>query len=333
MQPLRWILLLVGVLFLAALTWWESRRPRQASDDGRLRGEHREPTLNEAGLAGIEAARAPHEPLPVITLGADAPGVDAVAAAVAGAGAHTGAHAAARGAEVRDADGRAAGTEPTFTEPTVTGADSPESGRSGLDSFEARSNQASGTEAAEVDATPGDGIPTLAALPEADLLAPPPLVVDWPPDARILSVRLVPHNEQRFSGRTLRQALGALGFVHGRFGIFHQPDRGGRAVLSAASLMRPGMLEPDSMDYQRFPGLNVFAVLPGPLSALDALEHLLAIAHDLLERTGGRLQDDRGGPLDAARITRWRTELAGTRVADEPASNDTLSGQPAEPAA
>src|ERR1700758_4070297 len=31
MSELRWTLLLIGVLFIAALAWWERRRPRQAS--------------------------------------------------------------------------------------------------------------------------------------------------------------------------------------------------------------------------------------------------------------------------------------------------------------
>src|SRR5215470_3713331 len=30
-SELRWILLIIGVVFVAALTWWELRRPRQAS--------------------------------------------------------------------------------------------------------------------------------------------------------------------------------------------------------------------------------------------------------------------------------------------------------------
>jgi len=30
-SELRWILLIIGVVFLGVLTWWELRRPRQAS--------------------------------------------------------------------------------------------------------------------------------------------------------------------------------------------------------------------------------------------------------------------------------------------------------------
>jgi FtsZ-interacting cell division protein ZipA len=316
MQPLRWILLLAGVLFLAALAWWESRRPRQASGDSRLRGEHREPTLNEAALAGLDSLRTPQAPLPIIT-------VDAVPAGELSPAVGPTSPASS------DADASAAASS-TALEATESAVDNLQEGVLGP----ARTL----TPAAQVGADGSaaathDGIPTLAALPDADLVAAPPLVVEWPSDGRILSVRLVPPADQRFSGRALRQALAALGFVHGRFGIFHQPDLRGRAVLSAASLVRPGLLDPETMDFQRFPGVNVFAVLPGPLRDIDALEHLLGVAHELLERTGGRLQDDRGGPLDAACIAHWRSELSGAGVADEPAANEALSGQPAEPAA
>ena len=30
MSELRWTLLILGVVFIAALSWWERRRPRQA---------------------------------------------------------------------------------------------------------------------------------------------------------------------------------------------------------------------------------------------------------------------------------------------------------------
>jgi len=31
MSELRWALLIIGVVFIVALAWWERRRPRQAS--------------------------------------------------------------------------------------------------------------------------------------------------------------------------------------------------------------------------------------------------------------------------------------------------------------
>ena len=64
------------------------------------------------------------------------------------------------------------------------------------------------------------------------------------------------------------------------------------------------------MDTQRYGGLNVFAVLPGPLSPAQAFEELLSCVRNLNERLLGMLQDEHGEALTAARITAIRAELA-----------------------
>ncbi|MFI4913568.1 MAG: cell division protein ZipA C-terminal FtsZ-binding domain-containing protein [Steroidobacterales bacterium] len=162
------------------------------------------------------------------------------------------------------------------------------------------------------------------------------IIVEWPPEdeRQILNLRIVPTGADRFSGRTLRQALGACGFVHGRFGIYHQPDERGRALLSAASLSRPGILDPANMDFQRFSGLSLFAVLPGAMPAPTTLEHLLEVARDLSQRLGGGLRDEQGAPLDAERLEAWRQALGsrdgGTSHGRAGGGHD---GVPAEPAA
>jgi cell division protein ZipA len=142
-----------------------------------------------------------------------------------------------------------------------------------------------------------------AALPEL-----PPLVVDWPPenDRRIVTLRIIPARQDRLAGRALRQGLTGCGFRHGQFGIFHLPLEDGRVVLSAASLVRPGMLDPTTMDFQRFSGINLFAVLPGPLSPEATLERLAAAAVELAARVEGRVQDENGVPLGPAEIAAWR---------------------------
>jgi len=137
-------------------------------------------------------------------------------------------------------------------------------------------------------------------------------IVEWPPEEsrRILTVRILAARE-RFAGRTLRQALAAEGFMHGRLAIFHKAGSDSRAVLSAASLTQPGSFELATMDTQRYGGINLFAVLPGPLPAPEAFEELLATARQLNERLQGTLQDERGDALTAARIAIMRAELAG----------------------
>jgi FtsZ-interacting cell division protein ZipA len=137
--------------------------------------------------------------------------------------------------------------------------------------------------------------------------------VEWPPEAerRIVNLRVVPVRVDRFAGRALRLSLTAAGFEHGRFGIFHLPGPGGRVVVSAASLTRPGLLDPDNMDFQRFGGLNLFAVLPGPLSPAATVDRLVDVACDIAQRLEGRVQDEDGMPLDVGRLDGLRRAASG----------------------
>jgi cell division protein ZipA len=229
MSELRWILLTLGALFIAALAWWELRRPRQAPRDG---PEHRDPPLVLPQMRAREPARDPAREMPPM-------------------------------------QSRAA-SEPEPEPPPAPGA---------------------------------------TIIPTPEVVAP---VVEWPPEGsrRILTVRILAARE-RFAGRVLRQALAAEGFMHGRLAIFHKAGiADARAVLSAASLTQPGSFDLATMDTQRYGGINLFAVLPGPLPASEAFEELLASARQLNERLQGTLQDERGDALTAARVAIMRAELA-----------------------
>lgn len=136
----------------------------------------------------------------------------------------------------------------------------------------------------------------------------PPLIVEWPDEGarRIVTLRILPARHDRLAGRALRQGLTASGFRHGAFGIFHLPEHDGRVVLSAASLVRPGMLDPATMDFQRFAGINLFAVLPGPVSDEAALQRLGQVAVELAGRVEGQVQEESGAPFNAAAVSAWR---------------------------
>ena len=108
----------------------------------------------------------------------------------------------------------------------------------------------------------------------------------------------------------MRQALAAEGFVLGKFAIFHKPGPDGRALLSIASLTKPGTFEAHTIDMQRFSGLNVFAVLPGPLPGPATVDELLASAQVLAQRLHGTLKDDQGEPLTPARTAVMRNLAA-----------------------
>jgi cell division protein ZipA len=97
--------------------------------------------------------------------------------------------------------------------------------------------------------------------------------------------------------------------VLGKFAIFHKPDDEQRAVLSAASLTRPGTFDEQTMDSQHFGGLSLFAVVPGPRPLPETFEELVATARSLNQRLQGVLQDEAGSPLTPARIASLREHL------------------------
>jgi cell division protein ZipA len=166
-----------------------------------------------------------------------------------------------------------------------------------------------------------DAAEPVAVVVPAPVITTPPVVepvVEWPPEAtrRILALRILAVGE-RFAGRSLRQALAAEGFMHGRLSIFHKAGSDSRAVLSAASLTQPGSFELATMDTQRYGGLNLFAVLPGPLPTAETFEELLSCARNLNERLQGVVQDERGEALTPERIAALREEFAAA-AADPP---------------
>ncbi|MGH8218475.1 MAG: cell division protein ZipA C-terminal FtsZ-binding domain-containing protein [Steroidobacteraceae bacterium] len=282
MPELRWTLLIIGIVFLAGLAWWELRRSRRG-----LAGAGDRPG---DALAGRELSRSP----------AERPAADGIK------------------------------HEPTITLPEVLVRELPvelpivevldDDSLIGLRVDGAREEfqgePASAGEASEpiIPAAPEpsgrpEPVPMLGITPVPQPLDP---IVEWPDESvrRIVALRLVAPSE-RFTGRAVRQALSAEGFVLGKLSIFHRAAPDGRAVVSVASLAKPGTFDPDSIDMQRYGGLNLFAVLPGPLSPLRAFEELLAAARNLSERLQGALQDERGEPLTPMRAAMIREALAG----------------------
>ena len=157
--------------------------------------------------------------------------------------------------------------------------------------------------------TPVAAAPPVPAAPSAAASR-----ADWPAEQerRIVGLRIVARNGERFLGSSLRQALQGEGFVHGDMQIFHRSTVDGRVLLSAASLTRPGGFDLAAMDSLPYRGLNLFAVLPGPLPGRDTVDKLLLAGHTIARRLRGELQDSQGRLLDEARLAEMRREAAAT---------------------
>ena len=356
MPELRWTLLIIGVLFIAILAWWERRRPHQASRQApHISGEPRPIVSNDPSWGpDIEAANPRANPntlreplilpeirtevrgrestlrreLPVVEIPAGSPiglradsdeddeeaiaAEEAEEAGEAIAEEEEGEQSAVPVFESMSVDERPGSPEPA---PQYVRQPPPEPGPARA-SEPAPPRGAPSGPASEPGPTPGtsSGLPS---EPGAAQDLPPPVVatvrpiVDWPPEdqRKLVSLRLVARPPERFRGSLVRQALAAEGFVLGDLDIFHKPDAQNRAVLSAASLTKPGTFDLDTMDTQRYVGLNLFAVLPGPKTPQKAFEDLLQTARMLNERLEGALQDERGGPLTPTRIQALRDAL------------------------
>lgn len=157
----------------------------------------------------------------------------------------------------------------------------------------------------------GDSISAVRVLEEQEAPRAPKLVLDWPGETerRIVTLRVIPRVDGRFQGRGLRQAFSAAGFWHGPLDIYHLPDDDGRVMVSAAALAQPGTFDPSIMDSQRFSGLNLFAVLPGPKPEKETFDELVHAARQLAERLDGTLADQHGEELTTQRIARLRQAL------------------------
>jgi cell division protein ZipA len=308
MPELRWTLLIIGVLFVVVLAWWERRRPHQASRNSSHQAPHsqaphisgesrpavndeaswgpdiaasnprlgREPTLTLPEIRADVRTREPWAPpreLPVLEIPA---GIEDELAA----------------------------EEPMAEEPFAEEPFTQEPFAEEPFAEEPRDEESIVPIPESMSALEPQKAPE---LPPPSTIAEKP-IVDWPPEEqrKLVSLRIVARPPERFRGSLVRQALAAEGFVLGEFDIFHKPDSDNRAVLSAASLTKPGTFDLETMDSQRFVGLNIFAVLPGPKSPHKTFEELLLTARMLNERLEGGLQDDRGGPLTPTRVQALR---------------------------
>jgi cell division protein ZipA len=133
---------------------------------------------------------------------------------------------------------------------------------------------------------------------------------------KILSLRLS-LAPQRVEGAKLHELLQAELLDHGKYDIFHRSHADGQSVFSIASMVEPGTFDLEKMNETLYPGVTLFAQLPGPVPGMHALNEMVACARRLHSALGGVLQDDRGVPLTVHRIERMRQEV---REFERPAS-------------
>ena len=288
MSTLRWILLAAGAALVAGLWWWERRRgavpPRSA--------DMRVPERFEPRLGGEAAAEA--APLELPTLRA-VPEERAVP----------------RGdPPLVTIDDLPENAEDVVFATSELESTAPAGGHAnGPFSASARPVQAATAEAGS--ARPMGGTPLSRRARAADAQNEERRQPSEPPSThqKLAALRLVPRGAAPIDGAVLRAALEEEGLRFGRYSIYHRQRADGRAIFSVASLVEPGSFDPARVDEQRFPGVSLFAVFPGPLPAPEAFDEMLAAARRIAERLGAMLQDERGSSLTPQGALGMREEL------------------------
>jgi cell division protein ZipA len=301
MSELRWILLVAGAVLLVGIYLWGRRSERRSATPETARAA-RNDALRSASPRN-EASVAEDRPSPAAP---DAAAMTPVPGSESAEDATAAAEPRPAGSRRRESVAR---REPTLG----AGLDAePEPAR-----FADAGDRAP---AAPASARPRPEPQFESDRPEAAEAAPPAAGGAGGPRQKIVALRVTAPLPTRFSGVQLLEALEAEGMEFGRFDIFHKLDEQGRPLFSLANLLEPGTFDMGTIREGAFPGIAVFAVVPGPLPAVQLFDRMLAVARSLAARLGGSLQDERGAWLSAQRAAGLRDELAALEreLADRP---------------
>jgi cell division protein ZipA len=153
-------------------------------------------------------------------------------------------------------------------------------------------------------------VPTLAPEPADRTSSAAPPVANKSEQQKIVTLRVSAPGDARWPGATLLSALELHGLAYGRYQVFHRRHVDGRSLFCVASLIEPGTFDVARMAAEEFKGITLFAVLPGPLEPLLALDELLAAARGLAQELSGMVQDGKGIPLSPQRAAALRDDVA-----------------------
>ena len=309
MPELRWILVIVGLLLLAGLWWWETRRKvRPQPDDA----------------ADPDPAPVAEEPTPAVTRREASPADDDLPSIRATRRERS---VAGRNPPVieipEDVEPELARPRPDdeFIPPNVPYRSMQEE----LDELPEDLRELPRDERAEAEqrqpwvrTQPLDRNELKAKAAQSGDAADGAEDEQWPdepepeppPQAqqRIVALRLIA-DADRWPGGAVIEALQSEGLTFGKYSIFHRQRDDGKTIFFVASMVEPGSFSLDNAEAQSFPGISIFAVIPGPVDAPTTFDMMLASARRLAQRLSGHLQDEQGSTLTAQRILNLREEL------------------------
>lgn len=131
-----------------------------------------------------------------------------------------------------------------------------------------------------------------------------------PEPEKIVTVYVRGRRETRITGVELLDAAIRAGLSFGEMNIFHRRHEGAdKPVFSMADLTPPGDFDPSGWNLFDTEGVTLFMTLPGPVSALDAWDAMLATGRRLAELLKADLLDDSHCLLTRQRVAQIREDM------------------------
>jgi len=151
-----------------------------------------------------------------------------------------------------------------------------------------------------------EGEPEPASGQQTSALLPPLSV-----DSMIVTVRVMPIDEEGFPGEQLILCLREEGLQHGRFDIFHRIDDedGSRSLYSVASLVEPGSFDLAQLRSTAYKGISMFMLIPGSRGGVAVFDDMLETARSIAKKLDGEVRDEQGSIMSVQRERFLREEV------------------------
>lgn len=128
----------------------------------------------------------------------------------------------------------------------------------------------------------------------------------------VIALTVMAREGERFPGNRLRGALEEQGLRWGDMQIFHRYDADPRAprLFSVANVLAPGTFDLAEMAGMSSPGLAFFMQLPGPADPTEAFQRMLDSARALAESLDGVVCDETRSTLTSQSINHLRERIS-----------------------
>ena len=137
-----------------------------------------------------------------------------------------------------------------------------------------------------------------------------PKAPEAPPPEKIVTLFLQARDNHIITGVELLDASLKSGLVFGAHDIFHRiREEDVDPVFSMANLTKPGTFDKTIWNTIEIKGVTMFMMLPGPKTALDAWDSMLATSRNLAELLHADLLDDTQSVFTRQRSQQIREEL------------------------